>query len=92
MLPHTFTRCSGGRLLAAIFLATTVGAARAQTDSGAASVPGGFYDIAPTKEHPRNSEGAFVTLKSGQTAFYYSQFSGGFRGRQRFRYRGDPFQ
>jgi sialidase-1 len=78
MLTRTFTPCSVGRLLAAIFLATTVAAARAQTDSGAASVPGGSYDIPPTKEHPRNSEGAFVTLKSGEIAFYYSQFSGGY--------------
>ena len=30
-----------------------------------------------TAEHPRNSEGAFVTLRSGRIVFYYSQFAGG---------------
>src|SRR3954468_7970258 len=30
-----------------------------------------------TAEHPRNSEGAFVTLKSGRILFLYSQFSEG---------------
>ncbi len=34
-------------------------------------------DIEPTAEHPRNSEGAFATLKSGRVVFYYSQFYGG---------------
>ncbi len=31
-----------------------------------------------TPEHQRNSEGAFVTLRSGRIEFYYSQFYGGF--------------
>ncbi len=35
------------------------------------------YDIDPTVEHPRSSEGAFVTLKSGKILFEYSQFTGG---------------
>src|SRR4051794_32144092 len=35
------------------------------------------HEIAPTKELPRNSEGAFVTLKSGRILFAYSQFYGG---------------
>lgn len=30
-----------------------------------------------TAEHPRNSEGAFITLRSGRIAFLYSQFSEG---------------
>ena len=34
-------------------------------------------DIEATKENPRNSEGAFVTLKSGRILFIYSQFYGG---------------
>ena len=33
--------------------------------------------IPATAEHPRNSEGAFVTLRSGRVAYYYSQFSEG---------------
>ncbi len=34
-------------------------------------------DLVATAEHPRNSEGAFVTLRSGRILFCYSQFSGG---------------
>lgn len=34
-------------------------------------------NIEPTKENPRNSEGSFVTLKSGRILFYYTQFYGG---------------
>jgi sialidase-1 len=34
-------------------------------------------NIEPDKEHPRNSEGSFVTLKSGRILFCYSQFYGG---------------
>lgn len=35
------------------------------------------HDINPTPEHPRNTEGSFVTLKSGRILFSYSQFSDG---------------
>src|SRR5580704_13084159 len=35
-------------------------------------------DIASTPEHPRNSEGAFLSLKSGRIEFYFTQFYGGF--------------
>ena len=31
-------------------------------------------DLNPSKENPRNSEGSFVTLKSGRILFYYSQW------------------
>ncbi len=34
-------------------------------------------DIEATKENPRNSEGAFITLKSGRILFLYTQFYGG---------------
>ncbi len=34
-------------------------------------------NIEPTKEHPRNSEGSFVTLQNGHVLFCYSQFYGG---------------
>ena len=34
-------------------------------------------DLVATAEHPRNSEGAFATLRSGGIIFCYSQFSGG---------------
>ncbi len=34
-------------------------------------------NIEPTVANPRNSEGAFVTLKSGRILFYYTQFTGG---------------
>ncbi|MDB6125561.1 MAG: Sialidase [Pedosphaera sp.] len=33
-------------------------------------------DINSTPENPRNSEGAFITLKSGRISFFYSQFQG----------------
>ena len=35
------------------------------------------FDIDPTPEHPRSSEGSFVTLRSGRILFDYSQFTGG---------------
>jgi len=35
------------------------------------------YDIDPTLEHPRNTEGSFVTLRSGRILFSSSQFSEG---------------
>lgn len=34
-------------------------------------------NLDPTKEHRRNSEGSFATLKSGRIIFCYSQFYGG---------------
>lgn len=34
-------------------------------------------NIEPTKENPRSSEGAFITLKTGRILFYYTQFYGG---------------
>jgi hypothetical protein len=34
-------------------------------------------DIESSKENPRNSEGAFVALKSGRILFLYTQFHGG---------------
>jgi sialidase-1 len=36
-------------------------------------------NLEPTKENPRSSEGAFVTLKSGRVVFMYTQFYGGAR-------------
>ena len=35
------------------------------------------FNLDPTKENPRNSEGSFATLKSGRIIFCYSQFYGG---------------
>lgn len=35
------------------------------------------HDLDPTPEHPRSTEGSFVTLRSGRILFDYSQFSGG---------------
>lgn len=34
-------------------------------------------NIEPTKEHPRNSEGSFITLNDGRLLFLYTQFFGG---------------
>lgn len=36
-------------------------------------------NIEPTRENPRNSEGSFVTLKSGRIVFMFTQFYGGAR-------------
>jgi hypothetical protein len=36
-------------------------------------------NLEPTKELPRNSEGAFLTLKDGRVMFAYTQFYGGAR-------------
>jgi sialidase-1 len=36
-------------------------------------------NIEPSREHPRNSEGSFVTLKSGRILFAYTRFNGGSR-------------
>ncbi|MEO6875961.1 MAG: sialidase family protein [Opitutaceae bacterium] len=35
------------------------------------------WDLDPTPQHPRSTEGSFVTLRSGRILFDYSQFSGG---------------
>ncbi len=35
------------------------------------------HDLDPTPEHPRSTEGAFVTLRSGRILFDFSQFTGG---------------
>ncbi|MBE7537120.1 MAG: exo-alpha-sialidase [Opitutaceae bacterium] len=48
----------------------------ATTPSGAGSLPSP-YDIDPSAAHPRNTEGSFITLKSGRILLNYSQFSGG---------------
>ena len=33
-------------------------------------------DFAPEKDNPRNSEGAFLTLKDGRVLFAYTRYSG----------------
>ncbi|MEO6003686.1 MAG: sialidase family protein [Opitutus sp.] len=43
----------------------------------AATPAPGVHDLDPTAEHPRSTEGAFVTLRSGRILFDYSLFSGG---------------
>lgn len=35
------------------------------------------FDIDPSPAHPRNTEGSYVTLRSGRILFAYSRFSGG---------------
>src|SRR4051812_19335141 len=35
------------------------------------------FDLNPSKDNPRNSEGAFVSLKSGRILFLYTRFHGG---------------
>ena len=47
------------------------------TAAQAAPENGVVLNIEPDKAHPRNSEGAFVTLESNRVLFCYTQFSGG---------------
>jgi len=56
--------------VAVLALAVAAGSARA------AALPAP-HDLDPTPEHPRSTEGGFVTLKSGRILFEYSQFSEG---------------
>ncbi len=35
------------------------------------------WNLEPTREHPRNSEGSFVTLRDGRVLFGYTEFVGG---------------
>lgn len=35
------------------------------------------FEVEPTKQYPRNSEGSFVTLRSGRILYFYTQFYGG---------------
>ncbi len=51
--------------------ACLLGALRAEPENRLA------IDVPSTPEHPRNSEGAFATLKSGRIVFYFSQFYSG---------------
>ncbi len=62
-----------GTAAAGCFLAFTLTAS-------SATMPGEVtLNLEPTKELPRNSEGAFVTLQSGRILFFYTQFYGGAR-------------
>jgi len=45
--------------------------------AGAAPVNSIVSNLVATAQHPRNSEGAFITLRSGRVLFLYSQFSEG---------------
>lgn len=49
----------------------------ALTSRGAATDLPAPHDLDPTPQHPRNSEGSFVALRSGRILFDYSQFSEG---------------
>lgn len=62
--PHT--------LLAALLFGLTAASSLMRAAENAV-----VLNIEPSKEHPRNSEGSFVRLKSGRILFYYSQFYGG---------------
>lgn len=47
--------------------------------ASAAEIPpnGVTLNLEPTREHPRNSEGAFATLASGRIVFCYTEYYGG---------------
>lgn len=58
------------KILLALFLACALPALAAAENAVT-------LNLDPTPEHPRNSEGSFVALKSGRILFCYSQFYGG---------------
>lgn len=62
-----------GFVCAVLFVLSAANTAPAQTGGDNRVV----LDIAPTKEYPRNSEGAFVTLKNNDILYAYTQFYGG---------------
>lgn len=66
---RSILRCLG--LLVPLLLAVS-----APLFGGVAGLPAP-HDLDPTPAHPRSTEGAFVTLKSGRIIFEYSQFSEG---------------
>ena len=55
-----------------LLLLTTSGASAAETPPNGVTL-----NLEPTREHPRNSEGAFATLKSGRILFCYTEYYGG---------------
>lgn len=57
-----------------LFLLLCIGATACLT---AATLGETVLNIEPTKQNPRSSEGAFITLKTGRILFYYTQFYGG---------------
>src|SRR6185437_9726440 len=61
-------------LISAIIFCGVFCMAEDSRSTGALTV---HLQIAPTPESPRNSEGAFVSLKDGRTLFVYSHFTGG---------------
>ena len=68
--PHTPTIALAAALLAALLLPLSAHSAPAPENRV-------VLDIEASKDTPRNSEGAFVTLKSGRILFLYTQFYGG---------------
>jgi len=75
--PPLFLRPIGATVLGSILLGSVLPGAVATLPP--ASPNEIVLDIPSTPEHPRNSEGAFVTLQSGRILLIYSQFSGGDR-------------
>jgi sialidase-1 len=74
MIKHTLA----GRMVSAFLRMLVLAlAAGLFSLSGRAADQPAILDLNPTAEHPRSSEGAYVTLKSGRILFDYSQFSEG---------------
>jgi len=65
------------KLLAILFVVISFGLF--PIEAHAAVLGETVLNIEPTKENPRSSEGAFVTLKSGRVLYFYTQFYGGAR-------------
>lgn len=62
--------------LAGTWAAMTAVAFRSKSEDAKSEAEWSF-DLNPSSEHPRNSEGTFVSLKTGQIRFIYTQFYSG---------------
>jgi Neuraminidase (sialidase) len=77
ILPDPVTPSAAARRFLSRALALAVSVGFVSTFLCAATTFPAPHDLNPTPEHPRSSEGAFATLRSGRIVFDYSQFSGG---------------
>lgn len=76
--PLSFLHGAAGRLAA--LLLSLMGPSAAVAAAAFAATPVALpapHDLNPTAEHPRSTEGAFLTLRSGRILFQYSQFREG---------------
>lgn len=71
------SRLAFPRLLAGLLLCASAAATSGFAAGPAPTALPAPHDLSPTPEHPRSTEGAFLTLRSGRILFQYSQFREG---------------